>query len=113
MRRYLLLVALAALLVVGASPAASQTWVEHPHMLLIGIEFDEHDNPSWQKCVDLAANRSLRLNSHHDHVHTGTAGVMLSERAGHMVVPGGQLFEGEDPLPWSNCAELAAFVGGS
>ncbi len=82
---------------------ASEELPEHPHMLVQGIEFDGEGNPvAYRKCVDLAANRALPLNAHHDHAHTGAAGAALRERAGHMVVPGAPL------TPWANCSELIA-----
>lgn len=76
---------------------------EHPHLLVIGVEFDGDGNPtSYRRCVELAAGQALPLNAHHEHVHVGTAGEKLGENAGNFVVPAAPL------TPWSNCEELVA-----
>jgi hypothetical protein len=110
MKRTLLMVLVTAglLLGVSAAPAVSDGGPPpHPHMLVLGIEFDEHEEPvAFRKCVDLAAGQKLPLNAHHAHLHTGQAGVALFEKAGHVVVPGAPL------TPWRNCAELIDFFFG-
>lgn len=76
---------------------------EHPHMLVLGIELDGETPVSYRKCVDLAAGQALPLKAHHDHLHTGRAGLAQS-RAGNVVVPGAPL------TPWADCdALIAAF----
>lgn len=83
----------------------------HAHALLLDIEFGEFGPESYSKCVDVAGNRKLPLNAHHEGIHTGTAGWGNVEvgitRAGHGVAP---LY----PLtPFANCEELvAAFFPG-
>ena len=53
------------------------------------------------------------LNAQHLHMHFGTAGVNLFERAGHVVVPGAPFPEPFfEAVPWSNCEELIAFFFG-
>lgn len=83
----------------------------HPHMLVLGLELDEFEEPvGFRRCVDLAAGRTLPLNAQHEHMHFGTAGLKLFTKAGHAVVPGAPFPEPfDDPLPWSNCEELIAF----
>lgn len=96
-----------------AVPALSQEFPEHPHMLVLGLELDEQGEPvGFRKCVDLAANQALPLKAQHEHVHFGTAGEALFERAGHVVVPAAPFPDPEEPLPWSNCEELIAFFFG-
>jgi hypothetical protein len=94
-----------------AAPASAQEFEPHPHMLVLGLELNEAGEPvGFRKCVDLAANQPLPLNAHHQHVHFGTAGAMLFEKAGHVVVPGAPFpAPFEEPVPWSNCEELIAF----
>lgn len=112
MRRLLVLVlALGLVLVVTPAPAQELEFDPHPHMLVLGLELDEFGEPiGFHKCVDLAANRRLPLNAQHEHMHFGTAGFNLFERAGHAVVPAAP-FPAPffDPVPWSNCEELIAF----
>lgn len=97
-----LLVVLGTSLGVLAAPALSQGPPEHPHMLVVGLELDENENPvSFRRCVDLAAGKALPLKAHHAHVHTGRAGEALWN-AGHAVVPAAPI------TPWANCAELIA-----
>lgn len=111
MRRIITILA-AALLAVSmfAAPSIGAEHEEaplHGHMLVQRPEFGVVlvDGEPWfgvtgiRKCVDLAAGRHLPLRAHHDTIHTGTAGMMLAERAGHAVVP---TFE------YANCAELEA-----
>lgn len=87
----------------------------HPHILLIDadLEFDENANPplivnDFKKCVDIAANQTLRLNAHHEHFHFGTAGDALRERTGNFPLPAAP-FPG---VPWANCAEFEAVFAG-
>lgn len=56
---------------------------EHGHIMLIGANEAEL---TYRKCVDLAASQALRLNAHHNHVHTGRAGEALAG-AGNFVIP--------------------------
>jgi hypothetical protein len=95
-------------------PASGQDFERHPHMLVLGVEFDEFGEPiAFRKCVDLAANQRLPLNAHHQHMHFGTAGEKLFENASNVVVPGAPFpAPFDDPVPWSNCAELIAFFFG-
>lgn len=97
-------------------PAAGQEDFEpHPHMLVLGVEFDETGEPvAFKKCIDLAANQALPLTAHHEHMHFGTAGVALFDNAGHVAVPGAPFpAPFEDPVPWSNCEELIDFFFGA
>ncbi len=84
---------------------AQEDLPRHPHLLVLGVEFDGETPTGFKQCVELAAGQALRLNSHHDHAHFGTAGAALAEKAGNFVVPAAP-FPG---VPWSNCAELEAF----
>lgn len=105
--------ALALVLTVGlllglsAVPVSAQL-PPHPHVLVLGLEFDEQGEPSIRKCVDLAANQALPLNAQHEHVHFGHAGEALFTHAGHVVVPTAP-FPG---VPWTNCESLIAFFFG-
>ena len=78
----------------------------HPHMLLIHYEFGEVDGEmsltGFRRCVDLAANREVPLNAHHDGIHTGAAGGALFSNAGHWTVPGAPL------TPFADCAAVEA-----
>jgi hypothetical protein len=77
----------------------------HGHVLLLGLQFDgEGEVIGFRTCVDLANGRALRINAHHDHLHTGRAGAAVA-RAGHAVVPNSPL------TPWNDCAELKAYYG--
>lgn len=103
-------VVLAAFLLLGtfASSAMSQEPPRHPHMLVLGLQFDDGDDEDptgYRSCVDLAGNRALPIHAHHETVHTGRAGEALWQ-AGHAVVPGAPL------TPWANCDELIAFFFG-
>ena len=110
--RRIITIAVAALLVVSmfAAPSVGAEHVQssdHAHMLVQRPEFGVVmvDGEPWfgvtgiRRCVDLAAGRHLPLRAHHDTIHTGTAGLMVFEKAGHAVVP---TFE------YANCAELEA-----
>lgn len=82
----------------------------HGHILVLGAEvgFTE-EGPvllDYRKCVDVAANQALPLNSHHEHVHFGQAGIALTE-AGHAFVPVAPAFD----LPWTDCASFLAIMG--
>lgn len=110
----LFILVLAAGMMALAIPATGQEdFDQHPHMLVLGVEFDEFEEPvAFRKCVDLAANKRLPLHAHHQHMHFGTAGAKLFE-AGNVVVPGAPFpAPFDDPLPWSNCEELIAFFFG-
>lgn len=81
---------------------------EHPHVLVLGLEFDGEDIVGARKCIDLAANRALPLNAHHDHVHFGPAGDALFVNGSHGVAPTAPFPD----VPWANCEELLAFFLG-
>lgn len=107
-RAFTLSLAVALLLGLTAAPAAAQL-PEHPHVLVLGVEFDEHGEPvGFRKCIDLAANQALPLNAQHQHVHFGKAGEALFGRAGHVIAPTAP-FPG---VPWTDCETLIAFFFG-
>jgi hypothetical protein len=105
MKRVLFVSVAASLLVgvLGASAGADQHIPLHPHMLVLGIEFDGDQPVSYDKCIDLAANNKLPLTAHHSALHVGTGGAALAMHAGHVVVPGAPV------SPWANCEELIDF----
>ena len=91
----------------SAGPAAALP--EHPHVLVLGVEWDAHGHPvGYRKCVDLAANQPLPLRAQHQHMHFGTAGEALAVHAGHIVAPTAP-FPG---VPWTDCETLIAFFFG-
>lgn len=92
-----------------AAPAMSEGLPDHPHMLVIGLEWDaEEDEPiGWRRCVDLANGRNVPLHAHHDNLHIGRAGEAQWEAAGNAVVPGAPL------TPWANCQQLHDFFFGT
>lgn len=107
------ILALALGLVAVASPAQAEEHppIEpHPHLLVLGLEFDETGEPvGFGKCVDLAAGQALRLGAHHERVHFARANEALQDNAGHAIVPAAP-FPG---VPWRNCTELIEiFFGG-
>ncbi|TVR88395.1 MAG: hypothetical protein EA416_13565 [Trueperaceae bacterium] len=109
MKRFAALTGVLALLMVGGMVWAmgeDHGPVEHGHVLVLGLQYDDEGNPSIRKCVDLANGRALRNNAHHDHLHTGRAGEAVAG-AGHAVIPTAPL----PRVPWSNCAELKAEFG--
>ncbi len=79
--------------------------VPHPHLLIIGADFDfSGEQPvllDYVRCVDIAANRTLPLGSHHQHAHTGRAGEALGN-AGHIFIFAAPLFD----VPWTDCASF-------
>lgn len=104
-----LLLLLTGTMVAVASPREDhdQPFPEHPHVLVLGVQVDENDEPvSVKKCVDLASNQALPLNAHHVHVHFGRAGEALASN-GNFVVPVAP-FPG---VPWSDCETLLDFFG--
>ncbi len=112
MRKSLSLIAavLAALLLAAGTAAADEHGDEetplHPHALIIG----GRETPTGfvaTGCVDLAANQSLPLNAHHDHIHTGAAGAALNSHTGNFAVPTAPFAD----LPWADCDELLDFFG--
>lgn len=110
MRRLFVLAGALALMFVGSVATADEhTLPKHPHVLVIGLEFDEEtETPiSVERCVDLASNRALPLNSQHEHMHFGPAGAALFDHAGHAVVPTAP-FPG---IPWTDCESLLDFFG--
>lgn len=104
-------------LVFVAMPAQAQEpeFDPHPHLLVQSPEVGPINGVlhlvGFRNCIDLANNRSLGLNAHHDHIHTGGTGVSFGGESGHFVIPaapfGAPLFE---PLPWSNCDEFEALL---
>lgn len=99
--------AVTVLAMVGTGLADEHELPEHPHLLLLGLEFDASGEPiGFRKCQELAAGQALPLNSQHEHVHFGTAGQALFFKAGNAVVPAAPFPE----VPWSNCAEFEAVV---
>jgi hypothetical protein len=109
MKRSVLIVALLVLLVlvVVAIPAAAEEEIPpHPHMLLQRpeIDFATFTLVGVKQCVDLASNQALPLNSHHEHIHTGSTGVSFGGgESGHLVFPAAPLV----PF-WNNCEDLLA-----
>ena len=105
MKRALIVFAAAGLLVgvLGATAGADEHIPLHPHMLVLGIEFDGEEPVSYEACIDLAANNRLPLTAHHSALHVGTGGEALLTHAGHIVVPGAPV------SPWANCEELIGF----
>jgi hypothetical protein len=104
-RNFLLALSLVgALAVAPAVVGANEEVPLHGHMLILGVEFGP-EGPTYKKCIDLANNRALPLNAHHDHLHTGTAGQALFTHAGHLAVPTAPLSDIED------CAHLAELFG--
>ncbi|HET8569630.1 MAG TPA: hypothetical protein VFM93_11675 [Candidatus Limnocylindria bacterium] len=97
-----------------AATAGAQEFDPHPHMLVVGVEFNEAGAPiGYQTCVDLAAGQALPVNTQHEHLHFGTAGQYLAAKADSYVVPGAPFpAPFGTPLPWSNCEELIAFFFG-
>jgi hypothetical protein len=98
--------ALMAASMLAAGPALAdgghQTTPLHGHMLVLGIQFDGDTPVGFRKCVDVASSKALKLNAHHDHLHTGRAGEALFA-AGHLAVPTAPI------TAWANCAELEAW----
>lgn len=116
MRRLWVSVIVGALgaLFIGAVAAAQEELPPHPHILLIDadIEFDPTVEPpltvnSVGQCVDIANNQTLRLNSHHEHFHFGTAGDALRQLTGNFPLPAAP-FPG---VPWTDCESFLAFFG--
>lgn len=85
----------------------------HPHILLIDadVEFDpvaeELIVHSVRDCVDIANNRTLRLNAHHQHFHFGTAGDALRSMTGNFPLPTSPFPE----VPWTDCDSFMAIFG--
>lgn len=104
--KHVIALALALVLGLGATAVFAEELPEHPHALVLGVVLDETGEfpVSVRKCVDLAGNRALKLQSHHAHLHTGKAGE-AQWSAGNAVVPLAPL------TPWANCAELLAAFG--
>lgn len=80
----------------------------HPHILLVGAEVDFSSEPpvllDYTRCVDLASNNRLPLNSQHEHMHFGRAGEALAAGGSHFVIPAAPAFD----LPWTDCASFLA-----
>jgi hypothetical protein len=117
MRRFSLLLALLGLvgllaLVAVASPATAQeepVFDLHPHLLVLRPEFVD-DVLQYKGCVELAAGHAVPLHAHHDRLHFGSSGVSFGGESGHAVVPAAPFpAPFDEPVPWSNCEEFAAF----
>ncbi len=100
-------VAIATLLLSGGTAAAEEHEEVplHPHALVVGLGGDEVSGFTVVNCVDLAANKALRLNAHHNHIHTGAAGEALNSHTTNFAVPLAPL------TPWANCNELLEAFG--
>lgn len=77
----------------------------HPHALVIGAGGDEQTGFTAVNCIDLAANQSLPLNAHHDHIHTGAAGAALNSHTSNFAIPLAPL------TPWADCDALIEAFG--
>lgn len=112
-RTIVLVAALAMTMAMTAMPAAAQGPPEHGHVLLLGADFEKNEqhvpgDPSsgppyfvydFDKCVEIADARPLRVHVHHHSIHQGRAGEAL-RGAGHIVVP-------LSPLsPYQGCEDL-------
>lgn len=125
MKRLMILCAASLLALVLAAPAVAEQHdhdhevPEHPHAMLLDFEliddggtpFDPTDDVvSFDRCIDLANNGALPLQSHHHSLHTGTAGFgdpsVGITRAGHLVLP----LHPFPNAPFADCAEIEAFV---
>lgn len=77
----------------------------HGHALLTGVELGEDGLPiSYRNCSLLANGQQLKLNAHHDHLHTGSAGEALRGKAGNFPVPLAPL------TPFESCEDITAFI---
>lgn len=115
MKKLSILALVVGLGVMAAGASAGAELPPHSHILLVDadIEFDEQANPpfiihEYKKCIDIAANQTLRLNAHHQHFHFGTAGDALREKTGNFPFPTAP-FPG---VPWEDCAGFEAIFGG-
>lgn len=107
--KQMLVLVLAFFVLAAVAVGVSQAELpEHPHALVLGMQFNADGAPiGWRKCIDLAANQALPLNAQHEHMHFGTAGEALFTRAGNGVAPTAP-FPG---VPWADCDGLADFFG--
>lgn len=114
MKRTITLVAAVAMMLgMMAMPALAQGPPQHGHVLLLHADFEvnpDHDpmDPAsgppyivhgFEKCVEIANARALRVHVHHHSIHQGRAGEAL-RGAGHLTVPLAPL------SPYDNCADL-------
>lgn len=125
MRRFFT-VAVAAIMTLvlagGAATAAQhdhdhEELPEHPHVLVVGVEYEEVETPegvervavAYKNCIDLAANQALKLNAHHHNVHFGTPNMKFFENLDgrNLVIPMAP-FPG---VPFANCDELIEMSG--
>ena len=90
--------------VAGYATASEGPVPPHGHLLVLGVEFTE-TGPTYRKCIEVAAGRTLPVHAHHENFHAGTAGDHLRDKAGNFPVPTAPL------TPWSTCAEFAAAIG--
>ncbi len=72
-------------------------------MLVLGLQFEGEEPVGFRDCIDLASSQVIPRNAHHEHLHTGQAGV-AQFGAGNLVVP--TVLSG-----FANCAELEAVFG--
>lgn len=80
----------------------------HPHVLVVGVEFDATGEPvGVRNCVDLAANQALPLHVHHEHLHFGIVNQKFALHTNNVVVPTAP-FPG---VPWTDCASLLELFG--
>jgi hypothetical protein len=108
MKRTGVIVSVMLMIVALALPAVGQEEIPpHGHVKLLHADVEGFGPGtvihSYAKCIDLAAEQALPLNSHHDRVHFGQAGVALRQ-AGHLIIP---------TLPFgpiADCAELEALI---
>lgn len=82
-----------ALLVAGVSASGDEHIPPHPHMLLLhaDVEPGQGGPPqvnSYEKCIDLAGNNTLKLSSQHEHLHFGNVNRVAFPNAGHLIIPG-------------------------
>lgn len=103
-----LLAASMTLLLAGVSASGEEHELpEHAHILLLNAEvaFEPSLTVTYDKCVDLANNRALKLNAHHQHIHFADSGVSFGGASGNLVGPAA----GFPDIPWQDCATLANF----
>jgi hypothetical protein len=104
MKRFGVIISAMLMVAALALPALGQSGPppEHGHVRLLHVTTDATGFPvAWRKCVDVANAQALGLNAHHDHLHTGRAGMAQRVNAGHMTVPLHPLVPGAH-----NCADL-------
>lgn len=110
MKRMLLLAVVVGMfgaMLAGPALSSEEGPPPHGHLLVTGLEVDEHEEPiSWKKCRPLANGQAVPMNAHHANLHTGRAGE-AQWQAGNAVVP-----VLPPHTPWHDCASLHAFFFG-